>query len=67
MKSFYTISDVAAILHICERTTYEYIYQGKLRAAKIGGKWIIKEEWIDEFVNANEAKVVNCEDNKELL
>ena len=56
MPKVYSVEDVAAALHITIRTVYEYIYQKKLRAAKIGNKWAIKAEWVDEFIDASEVK-----------
>lgn len=52
----YDVPGAAELLHSCERMIYEYIYQKKLRAVKIAGKWIIKEEWIEEFIDALEVK-----------
>ena len=56
MPKLYTIVDVAKILQISERTVYEYIYSGKLRAAKVAGRWRIKPEWVEEFVDACEVQ-----------
>ena len=50
---FYTVTETADILHLSERSVYEYISQGRLRAAKIGVRWIIKPEWIEAFVDEN--------------
>jgi excisionase family DNA binding protein len=50
MPELHTITEVANILRISERTVYEYIYSGKLRAAKIANQWRMKPEWIDEFI-----------------
>ena len=52
----YDVPGAAALLHASERMIYEYIYQKKLRAVKIAGKWIIKEKWIEEFIDALEVK-----------
>ncbi len=56
MPKLYTIPEVAKILQVSERTVYEYIYQGKLRASKIAGRWRIKPEWVDELVDACEVQ-----------
>jgi excisionase family DNA binding protein len=53
------VTDVANTLRISERTVYEYIYSGKIRAAKIASKWRIRPEWVDEFVEQS-AKTVTA-------
>jgi excisionase family DNA binding protein len=56
----YNISEAAEALHISDRSVYEYIYQGFLKAAKIGGKWLIKEEWLSAFIDSSIKEAVNA-------
>jgi len=49
-KTVYTITDVAKVLLISDRTVYEYIYRGELKAAKIANQRRIKPEWVDQFI-----------------
>ena len=48
----YSMKEVATILDVTERTLYSYIKNGKLKAKKIGGKWMITEENLKKFINA---------------
>lgn len=52
MSKLYSITQAARVLNVSTRSVYEYIYQGKLRAAKIGGKWVIRVEWLDELIDS---------------
>jgi excisionase family DNA binding protein len=54
MLKLYTIPDVANILQISERTVYEYIYNGSIKAAKVANRWRIKPEWLDDFIEHQE-------------
>ena len=47
----YTLDEVAEILHTTRRTLYTYLKEGKLKAVKIGRKWIITEENLKEFIS----------------
>ena len=49
----YTVKDLAAILEVTERTIMNYIAQGKLKGAKIGGKWKVSEEALTNYLNGN--------------
>lgn len=51
---FYTLKEVSEILHVTTRTLQTYIYDGKLKAAKIGGKWIISVDNLQDFVNGKQ-------------
>lgn len=48
----YTLKDVADIIKVTERTLLTYIKEGKLKAKKIGGKWIVSQANLQEFINA---------------
>lgn len=47
----YTLKDVADIIKVTERTLLTYIKEGKLKAKKIGGKWIVSQANLQEFIN----------------
>ena len=47
----YTIEEVAELLHTTRRTLYTYLKAGKLKAVKMGRKWIITEENLKEFIS----------------
>lgn len=53
MDSFrlYTLTEVEPILGVTHRTLLDYVNKGKLKAAKIGGKWKVSEENLRAFIN----------------
>lgn len=46
----YTVKEVQAILGVGQRTMYNYLYSGKLKAIKIGKFWRISQETLDAFL-----------------
>lgn len=49
----YTLNEVARILKTTKRTLYNLINQGKLKAVKVGGNWLIKKETLDAMFNSD--------------
>lgn len=49
----YTLKEVAEVIKVTERTLLTYIKEGKLKATKIGGKWIVSQENLQNFINGN--------------
>lgn len=53
VKSFslelYNVKQVALLFGITERTVMNYIKDGRLKAAKIGGKWRFTKEELERF------------------
>lgn len=47
----YNLKDIAELLKVTERTLLTYLKEGKLKGQKIGGKWIITEENLKNFIN----------------
>lgn len=47
----YTLKEVSEVLKVTERTLLTYIKEGKLKANKIGGKWIVSQENLQNFIN----------------
>jgi len=50
-SSFYTISDISAILNVSEKTIRRHINSGKLKSQKIGGVHRIPKEDLSIFLN----------------
>lgn len=48
----YNVTEVASILKVDRRTVMNYIKSKELKAKKVGGKWLITEENLKEFVGA---------------
>jgi excisionase family DNA binding protein len=49
-EMLYTPKEVAAILKCCERTVYDYLNKGILKNTKIGKKFYISTETLNEFI-----------------
>jgi len=47
----YTVEEIAGILKVTERTLYNYIKSGVLKAVKIGKYWRIKHTDLENFIN----------------
>jgi len=47
----YTLDEVAEIAQLNRRTLFNYIKDGKLKAAKFGRVWRISEENLRDFLN----------------
>ena len=47
----YDLKDVMRILKISNKTCLRYINSGKLIATKLGGKWIVKKEDLDNLID----------------
>jgi excisionase family DNA binding protein len=53
-QAFYTTEDVAALLHVDPESVRRYVRSGKLKAVKLGGKFIrIEKVDLDAFVKAH--------------
>jgi excisionase family DNA binding protein len=48
--SFYYLNEVAAEFQVNERTVRRWIKDGKLEAMKLGGRWLIAESDIKDFI-----------------
>lgn len=49
----YTLKEIAEILKVTERTLLAYIKEGRLKAYKIGGKWMVTHENLLNLVKGN--------------
>ncbi len=45
----YTLEEVKGILKVTQRTLYNYIKEGHLKATKIGNTWRVTHEELDRF------------------
>lgn len=57
-----TLNEAAARLGISRRTATRYVLDGRLRASKPrpGGKWIIYQSWLDEYIAAGTPEHVSA-------
>lgn len=46
----YTLKDIEQLLGVTKRTLIKYVNSGRLKGAKIGGKWIVTEENLYRFI-----------------
>ncbi len=46
----YSLKEVEEILQVTQRTLYNYIKEGKLKATKIGKHWRVSHEDLKEFI-----------------
>ena len=47
----YDIEEIAEMLKVTTRTIHNYIKAEKLKGQQIGGKWLISEENLKNFLN----------------
>ena len=46
----YNLVEIEKILQVSQRTLYRYIKGGRLKANKIGNKWIVTEQDFKDFI-----------------
>lgn len=49
----YDLNEVVKLLGLNKQTIRKYIREGKLKASKVGTHYIVQEEAIKEFLEAN--------------
>lgn len=49
-KEFYSIEECVAILKVTQRSVYKYIKGGKLSAHKVGRRWYVAKEALDNYI-----------------
>ena len=52
----YTLREVEDILKVTQRTVYNYINSGKLKAVKMGKYWRVRHEDLDAFLTGTTAR-----------
>lgn len=53
MTKIYNLHELEEMLQVTQRTLYNYIKAGRLRAVKIGGTWRVTEENLNAFLNGD--------------
>lgn len=48
----YTLAELEPVLGVTHRTLLTYVYDGKLRAKIIGGKYRVTEDALRDFISA---------------
>lgn len=46
----YTVKEVAGLINVTPRTVRQYINDNKLKAKKIGGKWVVFKEDLEKYI-----------------
>lgn len=49
----YNLHELEEMLQVTQRTLYNYIKAGRLKAVKIGGTWRVTEENLNAFLNGD--------------
>lgn len=49
--TYYDLKEVSEILKVTNRTLLTYIKQGRLRAVKLGKKWVVTPDAIKDLLN----------------
>lgn len=47
----YNLKEISELLKVSKRTLLDYIKDEKLKATKIGGKWIVSHANLTNFIN----------------
>ena len=47
----YNLKEISELLKVSQRTLLDYIKDKKLKATKIGGKWIVSHANLTNFIN----------------
>lgn len=55
-QKFLLLEDICPILHIGKSTAYKLIQSGLLPALKIGGKWQIKSDDLEKYLDTIKRK-----------
>jgi excisionase family DNA binding protein len=66
MEKIYTPEEIAERLKVQERTVYGWLRSGKLKGAKLGRLWRIRESDFDAFLEeASKRKTTDDEESQE--
>ncbi|MGA1792107.1 MAG: helix-turn-helix domain-containing protein [bacterium] len=55
-RQVYDVNDVMEALSISRVTCYKLIRSGKLRAIRIGNRWKVPRQALDDFLSGKESK-----------
>lgn len=50
-ENLMTVDATAEMLSVSKKTVLALIAEGRLRAAKVGKRWLVKSEWVDSFLD----------------
>ena len=56
MMAYKSVNDVAEIFNIHASTVKRLIYEGEIKAIKIGGQWKITEEEVQRLIDEGSTK-----------
>ncbi len=54
-SEYFTLKEVAERLKVSERTVWRWVHSGELPAIKLGQQWRIRDDDLDEFLEARRA------------
>ena len=57
MGQLLTVKELSKYLNLTEVTVYKYVKEGKIPAHKVGSRWRINKDKIDELMNCKPLKV----------
>jgi excisionase family DNA binding protein len=55
-QRFLTPKEVADLVRSGRKTIYLALHSGELHGVRAGGKWIIRRDWVDEWLKIEEGK-----------
>lgn len=56
LPKLYTLHEIEEILSVTQRTLYNWIDSGKLKAVKVGRVWRVTEDALQEFLTQGGTK-----------
>jgi excisionase family DNA binding protein len=51
MQKTYDLTEAAEVLKCCAEKVRQLILDKELKAVKIGKRWVIAEQWLNEFLD----------------
>ena len=61
MPKMLTVEEVATALHLSDQTVWRYVRDGKLPASKIGRRYLIPENAVDEMLEPKQEPPIGGE------
>lgn len=53
VKEIYTLHEVEELLKVTQRSLYNFIKDGRLKAFKVGREWRVTEEALNDFMRGD--------------
>jgi len=63
LETIYTPQQAAELLSVSEFTLMDWLRKGKIRGVKVGRLWRVREQDIEEFLEANKSTITRDKDN----